>query len=134
MQQRNTHVSSVELLAIETTPVLLVPAPGAKRSIIWFKSVVRFNFVTAAYTAGSNIHVFNGNPANSVDQGLIVTAGFMGTGISVIALQPGLLVPTSGLLGSLENQPLNLKAVGAAFLTGDSTLDITTFYGTALIP
>lgn len=57
MQLLKVHMSSAEILQLNTTPRELVPAPGVGKTIQIFKILIRLNFGSIAYSNLSNIQL-----------------------------------------------------------------------------
>lgn len=110
------HITSAEILNLFSTPVPLVPAPGAGKYIIVDKIIFKYNRGTISYTGAGNTNVTMGaNP--SVQFGTI-----LGLGSSVIT-QSG---PSSVTL--TEDTGLSLTHTIAPLVNGNGTADITVVY------
>lgn len=128
MQILKTSLSSAQLLALAATPVQIVAAPGAGNVILPLSIILRSNFNTAAYAAGSQVNLYIGSKAN----GLLLpvcAATFVQSVATRVQLTP--LTAFAAVLdvsANIVNQALYLSAVGAEFTTGDGTLDVYLAY------
>lgn len=133
MQQRTIQLTSAQILALGATPVEVVAAPGAGYALIPFATVAVLHFGAAAYILGSQVNLYLGAKGNA-HLSIALTAAFVNLLEDSIAetLAVG-LAALPDVLADGENQALNLSNVGAEFTTGDGTITVTVFYGTARV-
>lgn len=131
MQQRTFHLVTSQILALSVTPVEIVPAPGANRTLIPITLHVRLNFGTLAFLAGGNLALSLGVPANGVAIDLGNSLPF-GDVVSAEAQYVIRAVPAfHGSVANCANQNLELYNLTAPFTTGDGSVDLTIFFGTS---
>lgn len=87
-------LTSAQLLALKTTPIQLLPNPGANQVIYVEEITLRYLFLTAAYTLNAGtFKLFLGAVANakaiSADQSAILTAVANGSVIGITGLPAG---------------------------------------------
>jgi hypothetical protein len=118
-------VTAAQLLALKTTPLLLVPPPGLGLALKVSSMALKLLFATTAYTLNAGtLRLFIGTVANAVpiipDQSAILTQV-----ASKIVL--GIPTVTSGVqnVALIENQGIFLGNDGTANYTlGDSPLNV----------
>ncbi len=131
MQQRTLTLTAAQILAIDATPIEIVPAPGVGVYLtpVAVSSVLHFG--TAAHTLGSAINAYVGLKANG-NFILAATAAHVNAGANEIEENTG--DPVTGSpspQAQFENQNINLQAAGAAFVAGDGTLTVTVYYNSS---
>ncbi len=119
IQTATIHVSSAEILALNTSPVELLPAPGAGKAIDLVSLVVRQNFVTTQYDGGfmaifPSLYFGVGNISDNISG---TQLDFTSSRITKMTMN-GLMV---------ENEPLYL-GTSANPTNGDGTLDFYITY------
>lgn len=124
VQSVTVTISAAELLAIHTTPKVIVPAPGDGRFIRFINATIAFTFGSIGFTGGNACGLYYGSSA-----GLVATAtvsSFMqgttsreGLGMVVVA---GTFTPAQ-----TDNQALTFSAT-SDFAAGDSTVEVTVVY------
>lgn len=133
MQQLNLTLTSAWLLAMYATPIELVPAPGAGRILVPIAFAARLNFNTVPYVGNKDISLVLGNPANGI-RCMAISFDLIGAAAHTSASGPLLQWPrVTDVLANIENVALNLQTDSAELTAGNSTIDLTIFYGTAKI-
>jgi len=111
------HISSAEILTLNSVPVELVAAPGAGKALIMVKAMASLSYGTLAYATNTTLQFENDS---GDDQGSL--AGVLNNGSDIMKLW---LDHSSEIK---ENEALNLSVVGGDPTAGDGTLDIYLWY------
>ena len=122
LRYERVEISSAEILALETTAKVLVPAPGAGKVVEFVSAVFFLDHGGTDYTGGANI---------------VVETGSSGTNLSA-NLGTSLLQSSAdayAILGALEagvvtdvNEGLSLLNSSTTFATGNGTLVVHVAY------
>lgn len=131
MQQRTITLTSAQILALNATPIEIVPAPGAGIYLtpVAVSSVLHFGSV--GYANGSQVNCYVGALGNG-NFIKAATAAHINSGANDIEQLIGdPLTGTPDAQANIENQNLRLEAAGAAFITGDGTLTVTVYYNSS---
>lgn len=101
---QTTQISHAQLLALGSSPISVIPAPGASKVIIPGAYIFRYDFLTRAYSGdgGSANGFFYGNITAGNVPGFLLNA----PGSFVLAGPPPISV-FSPAVGDYTNQPLN---------------------------
>ena len=120
-------ISSAQILAMNVTPVVVIPAPGPGLVIVPITAYIVYNFKTTAYaSAASNwLTTFNGNVGNlalsTQSINVVLTAG-------TSEVRQGFTQGSSILtFASCVNLPVTVSLSSAATL-GDGTITFTIYY------
>lgn len=127
--QRLTITSS-EVLALNSTPKVVVPAPGAERALIFFGALIRKSAGTAysGITAGMDIAVkYTGAAGLEVSQ--CETTGFLDQSTNQIRWVSA-RSPATGTADftPVANAPLVFHLLAAGISSGTSPLDVEIYY------
>lgn len=119
--------SRSQLLNLFSSPLGILPAPGAGKAILIFQTFYVLTFGTVAYVSpGFANYLFygtpGGQPADSGDND-VFTVGSSSATTSVGGLQGG-----TASLASVENQPIVFANPTANMTTGDGTGGLVAFY------
>jgi hypothetical protein len=129
LQCTDVNLTSAQLLALITTPVTLVVAPGAGLMLIPHVAIIRVLGVTAAYTdVGGAVSLNCGSmsvalAANTVFTG--PTAGQVSQQILTFAATSTAANPSTNI-----NAPLTMSKITNNFAAGSGTAHITVYYTT----
>lgn len=123
-------ITSAQILAIHTTPVTIVAAPGTGRTIIPMWVLAEYVFVTTAYTDGGGNLEFNVASNLSVSMG--ATAGFWDQNQGRRKLYP-LPAIVNDTTSATTNQPLTITNTVANPTLGDGTMVVTAAYYVATV-
>ena len=123
-----TTLTAAQVLALNATPVQLLPAPGANLAIVLRAVLLELLFNTTAYTngGGANIQFL----ANATVVSDVTQANFNGlitANAGSILLVDSPFINTVLAKANLVNQPLNVNLT-AALTAGNSPLQISTFF------
>lgn len=135
-QQTVTAVSSAQLLALDVTPITLVPAPGAGTAIIVDEVVYNYTFGTTPYTTFSKGGVFYGVPVSISNAAAPNDNGISLLSDSTFTVVSGTYVPLSGIgiytASVSNNQPVTYGAPSSGlyspYVGGDGTMTVTVVY------
>ena len=123
-----TTLSSAQILNLHNTAVTFLAAPGANKVNTTIHAQFRLNFNTTAYAAGSSLVL----KYSGVGGTLLTYATIPNTLINGTASQSYFVTFTGmdaiAATTGTHNQPLVVYISGAAYTTGNSTLDIDTCY------
>lgn len=123
--QIDVIISSAQILAMNVTPVTLIPAPGAGKAIVLNKMLSVLNYNTIAYASvggGDDITIRYTDGAGAI-VGTIETTGFL----DQAAVTYNVLQPAGGSQILPANAPL-VASLGGAVTTGNSPVVARLFY------
>lgn len=123
--QIDVTISSAQILAMNVTPITLIPAPGAGKAIVLHKILAALAYNTIAYTSvggGDDITIRYTDGAGAVI-GTIETTGFLDQATSTYTV----LQPAAGSLILPANAPV-VAFLGGAVTTGNSPVVARMFY------
>lgn len=126
VQAAQVTVTSAQLLALHTTPVALVPAPGAGNVIQFLGALVTYVYGTTAYTINSstNLAVQFTDGSGATASSTLATTGV----IDQTTNQVRQLSPVATTLTPVANAALVLSLAVASPTLGDGTLSVRTLY------
>lgn len=119
-------LTSADILALDTTPITIVAAPGAGFALVVSHMSYRFTYGSVAYTGGASVALMcSSKTAGSAD--VFVTIDPLA--IRAAANRSNSLSSGSGSSANsiAENEALQLKT-STAFAAGDGTLDVWVTY------
>ena len=117
---RTTNLTNGQILAINTTPITVVPAPGGGKYVDVIGVFLYFDY-TGAYTGGSALRLWYTNRGTGPAASAEILATFLTTGASDAGVRvQGTPDNTTDLDGAL-NAPVVLQAAGAAFGSGNAS-------------
>jgi hypothetical protein len=118
--KRTTRVlTSVEVLALNTTPIEIVPAPGANKALVPFMVESFVNFNSAAYATNTDLLFEYGSAGTQI---AILTGALAAT---ADAVSNG---PAVNLVDEALNQAIDVTEGGADPITGNSPVTVTVYY------
>lgn len=117
LQVAKVTLSSANVLALFTTPITLVAAPGAGFAIETLAITIRNNFGTASYSTAGDIVIRNPNGSTTFFVDSIITTGI--SKISTFAKVDGDVI---------ENEALQIRAEASNPTTGDGTFNVYVTY------
>lgn len=118
-----TSLTTAQVLALFTTPIQLISAPGVGFAIQVIKSSAKLNYNTSAYA--TNLVLGIGSPTASVNQETIT--GLLGAAIS--KTQNGLAIGSTATETQLiANAAINVSVLVGNPTVGNSSIDIYLTY------
>lgn len=124
----SVQLTSAQILALNTTPVQLIPAPGIGSYIVVNRAIFKYYYNSIAYSGTINLTIDYANPA--VINLLTVTTGdfLTGTANGIQIAVPGLAVPSTKLYTTqMDNTPIYLHA-SANPTNGNGTVTVIVEY------
>lgn len=118
-----TVLTSAQVKALRATPVTVVPAPGAGKSLEFVSALLQLNYGGAnAFTGPQNLAVKYKDSASAAVSQPITGTGFIDQATDMVtsALPKADAIATRAVA---ENQPLVLHNTGAAEITGNAAND-----------
>jgi hypothetical protein len=129
IQSVTVNLSSADILALGTTPKVLVAAPGTGKWLLPHKIVLALAFGTTAYTLGDAVpKVFSPGKDWAPVSGTL-SAGATGTSVFTPAD-----IDSAALGGAIEDQPIVLTSVDGSPTLGNGTLRVVVYYSVEDVP
>jgi hypothetical protein len=127
-QSTTVNLTSTQFEALYATPLLLVPAPNAGTVNVISKMLVTLNFGTTQYTAGGALGAQYGNSTHGAGEAASATLAAATINAAVASTIYEIAGVSSILVSGAEGDGIYLSNTGAAFATGDSTFQVTTYF------
>lgn len=117
-----TVLTSAQVKALRATPIAVVPAPGAGKSLEFVSAILQLNYGTNAFTGPQNMQVKYKDGASAAVSQAITGTGFIDQTADMVT---SALAKTDGIAtrAVAENQPLVLHNTGASEITGNAAND-----------
>ncbi len=117
-----TVLTSAQVKALRATPIAVVPAPGAGKSLEFVSAILQVNYGTNVFTGPQNLQVKYKDGASAAVSQAVTGAGFLDQAGDMVtsALAKIDAIATRAIA---ENQPLVLHNTGAAEITGNAAGD-----------
>jgi hypothetical protein len=126
LQTASVTLSSADILALDSTPVTLVAAPGAGHWLVVHRVILAVDFATTPYANGDTWPgVYYAGPGP-----LIKSLDILSQGSSARSMES----PTVGADATNTDNVAIVAAGGSASTDGDSTLTITVWYSIETAP
>jgi hypothetical protein len=137
LQRLSLDLTSAQILALETTAITLVPAPGVGFQIVPFMCIVHFFGGTVAYTnAGGIVKLTVGaTMLQALTEQFITTVspnrtvtvtGCFGSG--AVATSPGQGSSSAANPPDTDNAPLTIEKITNNYAAGNGTARVTIYY------
>lgn len=124
VQKVTIPLTSAQLLTLQSTPIQVIPAPGAGKVINLLQAMIVYTFVSTPYSLGDNANLELTASGNSLT--LLNIAGILGLSFDLAA---AFLTTWGSPPSTLDNQPIDLTFDGTADITaGDGTAVLTIYY------
>ena len=123
--QSDATITSAQILALQTTPITLIAAPGAGKAILLRQAVFFLDYNSVGYAsvgAGDDITLRYTNGTGAVI-GTLETTGFL----DQTADKYSILYPAAGSIILPANAPV-VAFLGGAVTTGNSPVQVRLFY------
>ena len=114
-------ITSPQLLALNTTPIEVIAAPGAGKAIQVLGAFIAYTYVTAAYATNTTLLLVNENGTNE-----IATDG--GSLISDTANNKGYMTISGGLNSIVTNDAVVIETQTGDPTAGSGTIDVYVTY------
>lgn len=128
VRKATVTLSSADLLALDSTPVELVAAPGAGKYLAVHLVTGYYTYGTTVYDYADGVALCYTDISNTIIVDLIETLT-VATSDTVINKPPA---DTTGSANSVVNRPIAMS--GTAASTGDGTLTLTVWYSIEDVP
>jgi hypothetical protein len=117
---------AADILALFTTPVMLIPAPGANLFVDVLKASWRLNFNTVGYNTTQALLLSYGNISPAAATAIVTDANIVKDAATNI--RSGVFPTPVTAVGAPVNQPIYVGLAGTNPTTGNSTLDVWVYY------
>lgn len=120
----DVSISAAELAALNTTPKVIVAAPGANKMIVPISMIIQYKHVSAAYSNNPNFYFRYPGEINASDSNVnnINVAG------SSISRRSAAVINGILTAGQVFNKSLDLKADANAAGGGNGTMRVRVYY------
>lgn len=115
-------LSTAQVLAANSTPIEVVPAPGVGRANIPVIVIASVAFVSAAYATNTSLTVGYGGA------GIITITGILAATSSKVAMAAGTVPAVT--TATAQNAAINVSVATGNPITGDSPVTVSVMYVT----
>lgn len=115
------ELTPAEVLDLNTTPIEIVPAPGAWKAIVVIQALASVDFDSAAYETNTTLQLLTDNATNAQ---FVNTNLLAATDDSIWLFES----VTSNTLQVVEDEPLEVTVATGDPATGDSPIKVKVFY------
>lgn len=129
-QYKDTTLTTAQILALNTTPITLVAAPGAGKAILVRSLYATITYNSAAYSCNAAGLIARYTDGSGTAPGAVLTQGFCqssANAVQVVEMSSTAYTPT-------VNAPIVLHAGAANPTTGNSAIKVRVYYVVAPHP
>lgn len=126
LRQRDTLITSAQVLALNATPQTIIPAPGIGKYLTLEQIEIFLDFNSAAYAGiavGEDLAVKYTNASGALIVPVIETTGFLDATADALAIAK----PAASVV-AVVNSPIVLHLLVGEVITGDSPLKVRCRY------
>ena len=130
VQSAAVTLSNANLLALQTTAISLVSAPGANTAIMFLGAIVHYKYSVAAFTIGNADNVLSVGYTNEAGTATVKAVGSLKvTGIFDQGSDTaGIIMPVSNIVTPAAALVIGLQGTGPALTIGSGTAKLIVFY------
>jgi hypothetical protein len=130
VQSVTVSLSSAQLLALHTSPVTIVPAPGTGNVVVPLAWALAYTYGSTTYVSSDSGPILSWNNTTSPEASSFdITLNFLLTQTSSqFGFVSGLESGNTGAPSAFNNQPLLLGNVTSNMTTGNGTAKLTVWY------
>jgi hypothetical protein len=128
LQSATVPISSAQILTLNTAPTILIPAPGAGKTIVVVKATVNFLHGATAYTApGGNLQLLMGTTSGTAIQGALCADSILNNN-STNSFCTSSAVASTNPSSQFINLPVSINDNNGNPTTGNGTLSVNVLY------
>jgi hypothetical protein len=121
-------LTSAEILALNTTPKTLVPAPGAGKMIQPIYFMFKLNYNSVAYATNLNLKAYIDDPATRTDADVNFWLNNTANSVNIVPIDAASGVYSGSIVAQITNAALKLKVETGNPTAGNSTMDVYVTY------
>lgn len=129
MNRARLALTSAQILALQTTPLTIVPAPGVGFKHVPLYAIVDFTGGSVAYTnaGGGAVQIVVGTRASALAEGFITTAT---PNVTHQVTPLAAATSTAANPPTDENAPIQINKLTSNYAAGNGTAIVTVYYTT----
>lgn len=122
------HLTSAQILNMNATPVVIIPAPGPGLRVFVLGASAVYNFGTVAYAGGTQLALYYSAAIGALNAAPFLSIALLGNTVSEVSqFARGATGGTGQAATATTNQPI-VMTTNAAPTTGDGTVDVYVQY------
>lgn len=128
LQVSDKYITSTQVLALNATAIVVVPAPGAGKYLMFMGAIIFLDYATTAYVddAGEDlVFTYTDKDGTKISHSADGSA-FDGEADTLVFVRP--LNAAASVVEEAANAPICLWLESGEWITGDSPLKVRTFY------